>query len=102
MKNNSINKLSIACLLALTTTSSTWACNASHVLGVGSGNSATAYTISANTMEEGSLYVGVNFETVRNKNLSDSAILAALNSGSEHLHSIDTINSYASGRFGHQ
>lgn len=95
MKNNSLNKLSIACLLALTTVSSTWACNASHVLGGASGNSAAAYTISANTMGEGGLYVGVNFETVRNKNLSDSAMLAALNSGSDHLHSIDTINSYA-------
>jgi len=95
MKNNKLNRLSIASLLALTTVSSTWACNASHVLGVGSGNSATAYTISANTMEEGGLYLGVNAETVRNKNLTDSAMLSALNSGAEHLHSIDTINSYA-------
>lgn len=95
MKKNSSNKLNIACLLALTTVTSTWACNASHVLGVGSGNSATAYTISANTMEKGSLYIGMNTELVRNKSLSDSAILAALNSGSEHLHNIDSINSYA-------
>jgi len=95
MKKNAINKLSMACLLALTTVTSTWACNASHVLGVGSGNSATAYTISANTMEEGNFYLGMNTEVVRNKSLSDTAILAALNSGSEHLHNIDSIYSYA-------
>ncbi|MDA7816710.1 transporter [Sulfurimonas sp.] len=95
MKNKSINKLSIACLVALTTVSSTWACNASHVLGVGSGNTATAYTISANTMDEGGMYVGMNYETLRNKFLTDAAILSALNAGSEHLHGVDAVNTFA-------
>lgn len=90
MQNNLLN---IACLLAVGTVSSTLACNASHVLGVG--NSATAYTISANTMKKGSYYIGVNAETVQNKSLSDSTILTAMQNGAEHLHSIDAINSYS-------
>ncbi|MCL4431686.1 MAG: transporter [Epsilonproteobacteria bacterium] len=95
MQKNSINKLTLISLLASATATSTWACNGSHVLGVGGGHTATAYTISANTMEKGSFYLGVNAETVRNKNLSDSTIIDALNNGSEHLHNIDSVNSYS-------
>lgn len=93
MQKKSLNTLSMASLMALATATSTWACNASHVLGTG--NAATAYTISANTMQKGSLYLGINAETVRNNTLSDASILAALNAGSEHLHNIDAINSYS-------
>ena len=95
MQKNALNKLTLISLLASATATSTWACNGSHVLGVGGGHSATAYTISANTMEKGSLFLGINAETVRNKNLSDSAMLAELNSGGDHLHAIDFINSYS-------
>lgn len=95
MQKNALNKLTLISLLASATTTSTWACNGSHVLGVGGGHSATAYTISANTMEKGGFYLGVNAETVRNKTLSDSTILEALNNGSEHLHAIDSVNSYS-------
>lgn len=95
MQKNAINKLTLISLLASATATSTWACNGSHVLGVGGGHSATAYTVSANTMEKGSLFLGVNAETVRNKNLSDSAMLAELNSGGDHLHAIDSVNSYS-------
>ena len=90
MKNNLLN---IACLVALGTVSSTWACNASHVIGMG--NSATAYTVSANTMEKGSFYIGINAETLQNKHISDTTIETALDNGAEHLHSIDAVNSYA-------
>lgn len=95
MQKNTLNKLTLISLLASATATSTWACNGSHVLGVGGGHSATAYTISANTMEKGGFYLGVNAETVRNKSLSDSTIEAALSNGSEHLHHIDSVNSYS-------
>lgn len=95
MQKNVLNKLTLISLLASATATSTWACNGSHVLGVGGGHSATAYTISANTMKKGSLFLGLNAETVRNKTLSDAAMLAELNSGGEHLHAIDSVNSYS-------
>ncbi len=70
-----------------------WACNASHVLGAG--GSGAVYTMSANTMEKGGLYVGFNAERVRNNSLKDTTILTALKNGSEHLHNVDAIHSYA-------
>jgi hypothetical protein len=95
MQKNTINKLTFISLLASATATSTWACNGSHVLGIGGTHTATGYTISANTMEKGGFFLGVNAETIRNKNLSDSTIIDALNNNSEHLHAIDSINSYA-------
>lgn len=95
MQKNTLNKLTLISLLASATATSTWACNGSHVIGIGGGHTATAYTISANTMEKGNLFLGVNAETIRNKNLSDSAMLAELNRGGEHLHAIDSVNSYS-------
>ncbi|MDP3300879.1 MAG: hypothetical protein Q8S36_02820 [Sulfuricurvum sp.] len=95
MQKNSLNTLTLISLLASATATSTWACNGSHVLGIGGTHTATGYTVSANTMEKGGFYLGLNAETIRNKSLSDSTILAALNSGSEHLHAIDSVNSYA-------
>lgn len=95
MQKNTLNKLTLISLLASATATSTWACNGSHVIGIGGGHTATAYTISANTMEKGSLFLGVNAETIRNKNLSDSAMLAELNRGGDHLHAIDSVNSYS-------
>lgn len=95
MQKNALHTLTLISLLASATVTSTWACNGSHVLGVGGGHSATAYTISANTMGKGGFYLGANAETVRNKNLSDSAMLAELNSGGDHLHAIDSVNSYS-------
>lgn len=92
MQKNVINKLTLVSLLASATATSTWACNGSHVIGIGGSHSATAYTISANTMEKGSLFLGVNAETIRNKNLSDSAMIA---DGGDHLHAIDSVNSYS-------
>ncbi len=83
--------LSLFTTLILTTP--LWACNASHVLG--SGGSGAVYTMSANTMKEGGLYLGFNTERVRNNSLKDTTILTALQNGSEHLHNIDAINSYA-------
>ncbi|SFV67900.1 hypothetical protein MNB_SM-4-1185 [hydrothermal vent metagenome] len=70
-----------------------WACNASHVLGAG--GSGAVYTMSANTMQKGSFFVGVNVERVANKTLSDKAIIDAMKSGTIHIHSIDAINSYS-------
>ena len=70
-----------------------WACNSSHVLGAG--GSGAAYTMSADTMEEGGFYIGVNAEYVRNTPLSDAEIAKAIANGSEHIHSIDSINTYS-------
>lgn len=70
-----------------------WACNASHVIGTG--GSGSVYTMSANTMEEGSFYLGINSEVVNNKPLSDRDIISAVEGGAEHIHSIDAINSYS-------
>ena len=87
-------KLLIASSLwAIGTVTSTWACNGSHVLG--GATTGAVYTISADTMEKGSLYLGINAETVQNKNLSDTKILNALQNGSDHLHSIDAVNTYS-------
>jgi len=93
MQKKSLNTLSMAALMALGTTTSAYACNAAHVLGVGSASS--AYTISANTMRKGSFFVGINTEKVQNKTLSDTSIIKAMQAGSEHLHNIDTIDSHA-------
>ncbi|NOR56880.1 MAG: hypothetical protein GQ531_11850 [Sulfurovum sp.] len=70
-----------------------WACNASHVIGAG--GSGAVYTMSANTMEKGAFYLGINSEQVNNKSLSDADITNAIEGGAEHLHSIDAINSYS-------
>jgi len=70
-----------------------WACNASHVIGAG--GSGAVYTMSANTMEEGGFYLGINSEVINNKSLSDTEITDAIEGGAEHLHSIDAINSYS-------
>ena len=87
-------KLLIASSLwAIGAVTSTWACNGSHVLG--GATTGAVYTISADTMEKGSLYLGINAETVQNKNLSDTKILKALQNGSDHLHSIDAVNTYS-------
>ena len=69
-----------------------WACNGSHVLGAG--GSGAVYTMSADTMKEGDFYLGINAERVSNKRLSDTQILHALEEGSEHIHSIDALNTY--------
>ena len=83
----------ITCLLALVTATSTWACNGSHVSGIG--NVATAYTVSANTMEEGSFFIGLNAEYLSNDKLSDSTMIRALNNGKDHMHHIDSLTSYS-------
>jgi hypothetical protein len=70
-----------------------WACNSSHVLGAG--GSGAVYTMSADTMEEGGFYMGVNAESTNNTPLSDAEIEKAIANGSEHIHSIDSINTYS-------
>jgi len=70
-----------------------WACNGSHVIGAS--GSGAVYTMSANTMEEGAFYLGINSERVKNKSLSDTEITDAIEGGAEHLHSIDALNSYS-------
>ena len=87
-------KLLIATSLwAIGTVTSTWACNGSHVLG--GATTGAVYTISADTMEKGSFYLGINLETLQNKSLSDAQIIGAMQNGSSHLHSIDPVNSYS-------
>ena len=93
MQNKLLNRFNIVCLLTLTTATSALACNGSHVLGVA--GSSAVYTISANTMEEGSFYLGANMERVSNNTLSDAKMIEAMQNGSEHLHNIDAINSYS-------
>lgn len=93
MQKKSLNTLSIVGLMALGTTTSTWACNAAHVLGVGSASA--AYTVSANTMKEGSFFLGINTEKVQNVTLTDASIIKAMENGATHLHNIDTIDSHA-------
>jgi hypothetical protein len=93
MQKKSLNKLKIVCLSALVTSTSLWACNGSHVSGIG--NVATAYTVSANTMEEGGYFVGLNTEYLRNDKLSDATMLEALQNGKEHMHHIDSLTSYS-------
>jgi len=80
-------------LSTLLMSTSLWACNASHVIGAG--GSGAVYTMSANTMEEGGFYLGINSERVKNKSLSDAEITDAIEGGAEHLHSIDALNSYS-------
>jgi hypothetical protein len=93
MQKKLLNKINISCLLALGTSTSAWACNASHVLGTG--NAATAYTISAEVMEKGSFFIGLTQERLRNKKLADATILQALNNGSEHLHHVGSIDTHS-------
>ncbi|CAI6151438.1 MAG: hypothetical protein SPLUMA1_SPLUMAMAG1_01281 [uncultured Sulfurimonas sp.] len=93
MQKKQFNKFNMACLLAFTTLTQAWACNASHVLGAG--GSGAVYTMSANTMQKGSFYIGVNVERVSNKTLTDKTIVDAMKSGTKHIHSIDAINSYS-------
>ena len=93
MQKKSFNTLSMAALMALGITTSTWACNAAHVLGVGSASS--AYTVSANTMKKGSFFLGINTEKVQNITLADATIIKAMENGATHLHNIDTIDSHA-------
>lgn len=93
MQKKSLNTLSMVGLMALGTTTSTWACNAAHVLGVGSASA--AYTVSANTMKKGSFFLGINSETVQNDTLTDASIINAMQNGATHLHNIDTIDSHA-------
>jgi len=90
---NKLKLLNISCLMALGTLTPTWACNASHVLGAG--GSGAVYTMSANTMQKGDFYLGVNAERVSNKTLDDKTITDAMKSGTTHIHSIDAINSYS-------
>ena len=80
-------------LLGMSTTSVILACNGSHVLGAS--GSGAVYTMSADTMEEGGFYLGFNVETLKNKPLSDQEIIKAISNGSEHIHSIDRVNTYA-------
>lgn len=82
-----------ASISSLIFTAPIWACNASHVIGAS--GSGAVYTMSANTMEEGSFYLGLNAEKVKNTSLSDDVIIDAVEQGSEHVHSIDSINSYS-------
>ncbi len=94
MQKKQYNKLklfNISCLLALGVLTPTWACNASHVLGVG--GAGAVYTMSANTMEKGNFYIGVNTERVSNKTLVDKTIIDDMKSGTIHIHSIDAISS---------
>lgn len=93
MQKKLFNKLQILSLAASAAITPLWACNSSHVLGMG--GSSVAYTLSANTMQEGNFYVGVNAERVQNKTLSDQTIIEALQNGSYHLHNIDSIDSYS-------
>jgi len=69
------------------------ACNGSHVLGTG--GSGAVYTMSANTLQEGGFYLGLNAERISNHTLKDNTILKALQNGSTHLHNIDAINAYS-------
>ncbi len=70
-----------------------WACNSSHVLGAG--GSGAVYTMSADTMEEGGFYLGINSEGLKNHPLSDAAILKAVENGAEHIHSVDAIYTHS-------
>lgn len=79
--------------LTLFSVSSALACNGSHVIGAGT--SGAVYTISADTMKEGGLYLGLNVETIQNKTLSDAKILEAMDAGSEHLHQVGSVNTYS-------
>ena len=92
-EKKSLQSMVIVGLLAVTSSTSLWACNASHVLGAG--GSGAVYTMSANTMEEGGFYVGVSAQRVKNDSLSNRQIEDAIEAGSEHLHSIDAMHSYA-------
>lgn len=93
MQKKQLNKFNMACLLAFTTLTQAWACNGSHVLGAGS--SGAVYTMSANTMQKGSFYIGVNAERISNKLLSDKTIIDAMKRGVTHIHGIEAINSYS-------
>jgi len=93
MQKKQFNTFNVACHLAFTTLTLLWACNASHILGAG--GSGAVYTMSANTMQKGSFYLGVNAERVANKTLSDKTIIDAMKSGTTHIHSVDAINSYS-------
>ncbi len=73
----------------------TWACNASHILGAGGAGS--VYTISADTMEKGDFFVGVNLEREGNRELSDERMLHAMHDGSTHLHGMDVVDTHALG-----
>lgn len=90
MQKKSLNTLTTLSLLSTAMATSTWACNASHVLGTG--NAATAYTISAEVMEKGNFFLGLTTERVRNTKLADATILQALNNGSEHIHHVGSID----------
>lgn len=70
-----------------------WACNASHVMGAG--GAGAVYTMSADTMERGGVYIGINREYIGNRSLSDNAIIDAIEGGAEHLHSIDATDNYS-------
>jgi len=82
-----------ACCMILTGTTSVWACNSSHVLGVG--GSGAVYTMSADTMSEGDFYIGFNTESLQNNSLSDAVIKSATLNGADHIHGIDAINMHS-------
>ncbi|WP_151900024.1 transporter [Sulfurimonas hydrogeniphila] len=93
MQKKLFRKLQILSLAASAAITPLWACNSSHVLGMG--GSSAAYTLSANTMQKGNYYIGVNAERVQNNTLSDQTIISAMQNGSSHLHNIDAIDSYS-------
>lgn len=80
-------------LTLLTSTTSVWACNSSHVLGAG--GSGAVYTMSADTMKEGDFYIGINTESLQNNPLSDERIKFETENGAEHIHGIDAINMHS-------
>lgn len=80
-------------LALLTSTTSVWACNSSHVLGAG--GSGAVYTMSADTMKKGDFYIGINTESLQNNPLSDEVINFATENGVGHIHGIDAINMYS-------
>ena len=71
-----------------------WACScgSSHIISGGA--SGAVYTVSGDTMSQGDFYLGFSAESTHNDALSDAIILSETESGSGHIHGIDTIHTY--------
>lgn len=93
MQKKLLNKLNMTCFIAGAMLTPALACNGSHVLGVG--GTGAAYTLTANTMQEGDFYFGVNAEVIQNRDLTDATIIEAMQNGASHLHNISRVASYS-------
>ncbi|HEY7645935.1 MAG TPA: transporter [Hyphomicrobiales bacterium] len=68
--------------------------SAHHPTGTSGGGSGPIVTISATTLTEGESAISFTFETIQLQALSDDTLIAAA-AAHQHVHSLDTINSYA-------